>query len=86
MKLQKTQDLQKNYMQSIINELYRKHNILSYAGFNSEIKLFISPPIIISEQEIDHAVESIIKTLEKKPLVLMTTFVQNYLLRLINKN
>ena len=26
------------------------------------------------------------KTIEKKPLVLMTSFVQNYLLRLINKN
>jgi len=77
---------EKLYVSSIINELYRKYNILSYAGFNSEIKLFISPPIIISEQEIDHAVESIIKTLEKKPLVLMTSFVQNYLLRFLNKN
>lgn len=77
---------EKLYVSAIINELYRKHNILSYAGFNSKIKLFISPPIIISEQEIDHVVESIIKTLEKKPLLLMTSFVQNYLLRLINKN
>ncbi|MAV04668.1 MAG: hypothetical protein CMC31_03310 [Flavobacteriaceae bacterium] len=77
---------EKLYVSSIINELYRKYNILSYAGFNSEIKLFISPPIIISEQEIDHAVESIIKTVEKKPLVLMTSFVQNYLLRFLNKN
>ena len=72
---------EKLYVSSIINELYRKYNILSYAGFNSEIKLFISPPIIISEQEIDYAVESIIKTIEKKPLVLMTSFVQNYLLK-----
>ena len=78
--------IEKLYVSAIINDLYISHNILSYAGFNSDIKLFISPPVIISEKDIDYFTEAMIKTLNKQPIILITNFVKNYILRFFNKD
>lgn len=78
--------IEKLYVSAIINELYKKYKILSYAGFNKEIKLFFSPPLIITKSEIDYVIDSMIKTIEKPPLVLIINFVKNYLLRTFDKN
>lgn len=78
--------IEKLYVSAIINDLYTSHNILSYAGFNSDIKLFISPPVIISEKDIDYFMDAMIQTLNKQPIILMTNFVKNYILRFFNKD
>lgn len=77
--------VEKLYVSAIINDLYENYSILSYAGFNKEIKLFLSPPIIISEKEIDFLIDALTKTLEKQPITLMINFVKNYLIRLFKK-
>ena len=83
-----TQDprfIEKLYVSAIINYLYVNFDILSYAGFNAEIKLFISPPLIINNNQIDHVIEALKETIEKQPVTLMINFVNNYLLRLFGK-
>ena len=77
--------VEKLYISAIINDLYENYNILSYAGFNKEIKLFLSPPVIITEKEIDFIIKALTETLEKQPITLMINFVKNYLIRLFNK-
>ena len=78
--------LEKLYVSAIINELYREFKILTYAGFNKDIKLFFSPPVIIDRGEIDYAVNSIEKTIDKPPIILIINFVKNYLLRIFDKD
>ena len=83
-----TQDprfIEKLYVSAIINYLYVNFDILSYAGFNAEIKLFISPPLIITNNQIDHIIEALKETIEKQPVTLIINFVNNYLLRLFGK-
>ena len=77
--------VEKLYISAIINDLYENYNILSYAGFNKEIKLFLSPPVIITEKEIDFIIKALTETLEKQPITLMINFVKNYLIRLFKK-
>ena len=78
--------IEKLYVSAIINYLYVNFDILSYAGFNAEIKLFISPPLIITNSQIDHVIGALKETLEKQPVSLMISFVNNYLLRMFNKD
>ena len=54
--------IEKLYVSAIINYLYVNFDILSYAGFNAEIKLFISPPLIITNSQIDHVIEALKET------------------------
>ena len=77
--------IEKLYVSAIINELYREFKILSYAGFNKDIKLFFSPPVVIEKNEIDYAINALKQTIDRPPLVLIINFVKNYLLRLFNK-
>ncbi len=78
--------VEKLYVSAIINELYTKYKILSYAGFNKDIKLFISPPLIIENSDIDYFVDAFENVLDKQPLILIINFVKNYLLRIFNKD
>ena len=78
--------IEKLYVSAIINELYREFKILSYAGFNKDIKLFFSPPVVIEKNEIDYAINALKQTIDRPPLVLIINFVKNYLLRLFNKD
>ena len=77
--------IEKLYVSAIINELYKEYKILSYAGFNKDIKLFFSPPVIIDKNQIDYAINAIKQTVDKPPLILIINFVKNYLLRIFNK-
>jgi len=72
--------LEKLYVGSIINLLFNKYNILTYATFNKEIKLIISPPLIIKTSEIDFIFESLNDVLSKNPLELITKFVKDAIL------
>ena len=78
--------LEKLYVSAIINELYKDFKILSYAGFNKDIKLFLSPPLIIEASEIDYVIQAMNQTISKPPLKLIINFVKNYLLRLFDKD
>ena len=72
--------LEKLYVGSIINLLFNKYNILTYATFNKEIKLIISPPLIIKTSEIDFIFESLNDVLSKNPLELISKFVKDAIL------
>ena len=78
--------IEKLYVSAIINELYREFKILSYAGFNRDIKLFFSPPVVIEKNEIDYVINALKQTIDRPPLLLIINFVKNYLLRLFNKD
>ena len=78
--------VEKLYVSAIINELYTKYKILTYAGFNKDIKLFISPPLVIENSDIDYFVDAFEDILDKQPLILIINFVKNYLLRIFNKD
>lgn len=65
---------------SIINELYDKHNILTFYGSNREIPLIISPSLIVTDDEIDYFLNALDKTLEKGLMHLVLKFVKNKLL------
>ena len=78
--------VEKLYVSAIINELYTKYKILTYAGFNKDIKLFISPPLVIENSDIDYFVDAFENILDKQPLILIINFVKNYLLRIFNKD
>ena len=78
--------LEKLYVSAIINELYKDFKILSYAGFNKDIKLFFDPPLIIEASEIDYVIQAMNQTISKPPLKLIINFVKNYLLRLFDKD
>ena len=47
---------------------------LSYAGFNKDIKLFLSPPLIIEASEIDYVIQAMNQTISKPPLKLIINF------------
>ena len=71
--------IEKLQISSIINELYHSHNILSYAGFNDEIKLIISPPVITTNEEIEYIVNALREVLSQKNISLVSKFVKNFL-------
>ena len=76
----------KYWNKGYFNELYTKYKILTYAGFNKDIKLFISPPLVIENSDIDYFVDAFENILDKQPLILIINFVKNYLLRIFNKD
>ena len=68
-------------MSAVINELYIKHKILSYAGFNTKIKLIVSPPVIINSEEISYIINSIAEVIDQNPIMLISKFIKNYLVK-----
>ena len=77
--------IEKLYISSIINKLYTDYKILSYAGFNEEIKLFFSPPLVISKEQIDYVLKAFEDVINQNPIILISNFVKNYLTRLLIK-
>lgn len=73
--------VEKLYMSAVINELYIKHKILSYAGFNTKIKLIVSPPVIINSEEISYIINSIAEVIDQNPIMLISKFIKNYLVK-----
>jgi len=59
---------------AVIEELYSSHNILTYFGSNREIPLLISPPLIVSDDEIDDFVNALDQTLSLGKLKLLMNF------------
>lgn len=73
--------IDKLIISSIIDTLYREHNILTSLGQNKEICLWISPPIIVNEEEIDYFFSSLDKVLEKGLMNIISGFIKNKFLR-----
>ena len=61
---------------SIINYLYKNHNILTFGSFSSDILFKVSPPIEIAEQDLELFEEKIDKTLSLGALNLVSDFVK----------
>lgn len=71
--------IEKLYLSAVINELYIKHKILSYAGFNEKIKLIVSPPVIVTPEEILKITTSLSEVIGENPVILISKFIKNYL-------
>ena len=61
---------------SVISNLYTEFNILASLGQNKDICLWISPPIIVSEEEVNHFFKCLDKTLNHGFLKLITIFLK----------
>ena len=61
---------------SVISNLYTEFNILASLGQNKEICLWISPPLIVSEEEVYHFFDCLDKTLNHGFLKLITIFLK----------
>jgi putrescine aminotransferase len=61
---------------SVISSLYDDHNILTALGQNKEICLWISPPIIASEDEVDYFLKSLESVLSKGITTSLLSFVK----------
>jgi putrescine aminotransferase len=61
---------------SVINELYNKHNILSFFGSNVDIPLIISPPLIATQKDVEYILKALDLTLSKGAFQLVTSFVK----------
>jgi putrescine aminotransferase len=59
---------------SVISELYNTHNILTFFGSNVEIPLIISPSLIVTDEEIDHFLDSLDQTLSQGKYKLILRF------------
>jgi putrescine aminotransferase len=57
---------------AVMAELYNTHNILTFYGENIEVPLLISPPLIVTDEEIDRCLNALDQTLSlgKKRLIL----------------
>ena len=73
--------IDKLIVSSIIDSLYREHDILTSLGQNREICLWISPPIIVNQEEIDYFFSSLDKVLEKGIINIVSGFIKNKFLR-----
>tara|TARA_Y100000590_G_scaffold274081_1_gene307750 strand:+ start:2013 stop:3428 length:1416 start_codon:yes stop_codon:yes gene_type:complete len=62
---------------SVINSLYTDYNILTSLGQNKEICLWISPSLIVNEEEIKYFFDSLDKTLNYGIIKLITKFIKN---------
>ena len=68
--------IDKLVVSSVIDSLYTNHNILTSLGQNEEICLWISPPIIVNQEEIDYFFSGLDKVLEKGFVNLISSFVK----------
>jgi len=73
--------IDKLVVSSVIDSLYSEHNILTSLGQNEEICLWISPPIIVNQEEIDYFFSSLDKVLEKGFTNIISSFVKKKFLR-----
>lgn len=48
---------------AVISELFNTHNILTFFGSNYEIPLIISPSLVVTDEQLDHLVDALDKTL-----------------------
>ena len=68
--------LSKLVTSSVINSLYDDYEILTSLGQNKEICLWISPPIIVTDEEINHFFESLEKVLDKGLVLSVLSFLK----------
>tara|TARA_B100000768_G_C11254277_1_gene365622 strand:+ start:60 stop:1484 length:1425 start_codon:yes stop_codon:yes gene_type:complete len=73
--------IDKLIVSSIIDSLYAEHDILTSLGQNKEICLWISPPIIVNQKELDYFFSSLDKILKKGLSSIISTFIKNKILR-----
>ena len=66
--------LSKLVTSSVINSLYDDYEILTSLGQNKEICLWISPPIKVTDEEINHFFESLEKVLDKGLVLSVLSF------------
>ena len=52
---------------------------MSYAGFNEKIKLIVSPPVIVTPEEILKITTSLSEVIGENPVILISKFIKNYL-------
>lgn len=62
---------------SIINQLYSKHDILTYFGSNHEIPLIVSFPLIAGEEEIEKATVALKSVLSSNLLKIIIEFAKS---------
>jgi|Deesub1362A_J573_1020465.scaffolds.fasta_scaffold00462_18 putrescine aminotransferase len=61
---------------AVMAELYNSHNILTFYGENFEVPLLISPPLIVTDEEIDICLEALDKTLSLGKTRLILNFLK----------
>jgi len=66
---------------SVISNLYSEFKILASLGQNKDICLWISPPIIVTEDEVKYFFESLDNTLNNGFLKLITNFIKKRLVQ-----
>jgi putrescine aminotransferase len=59
---------------SVMSYLFNHHDVLTSYGQNQEIPLLISPALIVTEEELDHFLEVLDKTLAKGKFALIVGF------------
>ena len=75
-----------NFLTKLVNgavneHLYSKHNILTYQGTNYEIPIMISPPLVVTDDEIDFFLDSLDKTFEIGLRKLVLKFIKSKFLK-----
>ena len=73
--------IDKLVVSAVIDTLYIEHNILTSLGQNKEICLWISPPIIVNQDEINYFFSCLDKVLEKGFTNIISSFVKKKFLR-----
>ena len=62
---------------AVISDLYDSHGILTFFGSNREIPLIVSPPLVVSDEEIDIFLKGLERTLSKNLLRLVVDFARS---------
>ena len=71
--------LEKLILSSIIDDLYEDSKILTFTSLGRDLHLIISPPLIITREEIDYFINALDKTLAKGIPSLVGKFCKNKL-------
>jgi len=74
--------IDKLVVSSVIDSLYTEHNILASLGQNKEICLWISPPIIVNEEEIEYFFSCLDKVMNKGLINIISSFVKKKFLKI----
>ncbi len=61
---------------AVMAELFNSHDILTFYGENREVPLLISPPLIVSDEELDRFLDALGKTLSLGKLKLVLNFLK----------
>ncbi len=61
---------------AVIGELYSRHGILSFYGSNREIPMIISPPLVVSDEDLDYFLSSLEATLTRGVIRLVLSFLK----------